>query len=180
MSSQSLSRKRVAPGSVNPQLGTTVPNFPPNTAPQLTNDQFLQWGQTPENAYQENNPYAAMGFPQTAAPTAAVPVAPQNLPATSAAAASNQLARRQPINQAAVSRNRAYEAPSVNNVDSDEGPENSQGWGESLEHLYQRAHAAKKDAQAKRKQIPPFVQKLSRYVVLLSSKAIYTYVVTDE
>lgn len=32
------------------------------------------------------------------------------------------------------------------------------------EELEQKAAIAKKDAQAKRKQIPPFVQKLSRYV----------------
>jgi heat shock transcription factor len=32
------------------------------------------------------------------------------------------------------------------------------------EELDQKAAVAKKDAQAKRKQIPPFVQKLSRYV----------------
>lgn len=33
---------------------------------------------------------------------------------------------------------------------------------DNLEHLEERALRAKREAQAKRKQIPPFVQKLSR------------------
>ena len=33
---------------------------------------------------------------------------------------------------------------------------------ENIEHLEERARSAKRDAQSKRKQIPPFVQKLSR------------------
>ena len=36
---------------------------------------------------------------------------------------------------------------------------------ESIDRLEERAAAAKRDAQSKRKQIPPFVQKLSRYVI---------------
>ena len=35
---------------------------------------------------------------------------------------------------------------------------------DSIERLEERAARAKREAQAKRKQIPPFVQKLSRYV----------------
>lgn len=37
-------------------------------------------------------------------------------------------------------------------------------WGDDVPELERRAQIAKKDAQAKRKQIPPFVQKLSRFV----------------
>lgn len=37
---------------------------------------------------------------------------------------------------------------------------------DSVERLEERAARAKREAQAKRKQIPPFVQKLSRYVDL--------------
>jgi heat shock transcription factor len=37
------------------------------------------------------------------------------------------------------------------------------GWINTDEQLEQRALIAKREAQAKRKQIPPFVQKLSRY-----------------
>lgn len=38
---------------------------------------------------------------------------------------------------------------------------------DSVERLEERATRAKREAQTKRKQIPPFVQKLSRYVVPL-------------
>jgi heat shock transcription factor, other eukaryote len=38
------------------------------------------------------------------------------------------------------------------------------GWGENPAELEQRALAAKTEAQAKRKQIPPFVQKVRRFV----------------
>lgn len=38
------------------------------------------------------------------------------------------------------------------------------GWPMQYDDLDQRAIIAKRDAQAKRKQIPPFIQKLSRYV----------------
>lgn len=40
---------------------------------------------------------------------------------------------------------------------------------ETEAELEQRALLAKKDAQAKRKQIPPFVQKLSRYDIRILS-----------
>jgi heat shock transcription factor len=35
-------------------------------------------------------------------------------------------------------------------------------WGDDLAELEARAQIAKREAQAKRKQIPPFVQKLNR------------------
>ena len=37
-----------------------------------------------------------------------------------------------------------------------------EAWSDDLEELERKAEIAKKDAQAKRKQIPPFIQKLSR------------------
>jgi heat shock transcription factor len=43
-------------------------------------------------------------------------------------------------------------------------PSNGMADEDSIEELEKRALAAKRDALAKRKQIPPFVQKLSRYV----------------
>ncbi|KAJ5366024.1 Heat shock factor (HSF)-type DNA-binding [Penicillium concentricum] len=81
-----------------------------------------------------------------------------------AATASNQLARRQ-ANQM-VSRNRGYEQPPASYVENggNNGNGESGAWGESLEELYRRALTAKRDSQAKRKQIPPFVQKLSSFL----------------
>lgn len=71
---------------------------------------------------------------------------------------SGQLVRRNPNQQLATAPRRGqwdgYPSPTQqweNMVDDDE-------------ELEQKAAIAKKDAQAKRKQIPPFVQKLSRYV----------------
>lgn len=158
MTSQSVSRKRPAPGTspvVHPPLGP-VSNFPPNPGSQLSNDQFLQWGQNPPatvvnpSSFPDAGSYAAA----TAFPSG------QDVPAA-ATATSNQLARRQPPTQL-VSRNRGYEQASTTFPDHNGGTGDSGGWGESLDHLYQRALVAKREAQAKRKQIPPFVQKLSR------------------
>lgn len=86
-------------------------------------------------------------------------------PATPAPPAANPLARRQAQNRL-VTRNRGYEqAPALYAENAPGGGGESAGaWGESLDELYQRALAAKREAQSKRKQIPPFVQKLSRYV----------------
>ncbi|KAJ5344592.1 Heat shock factor (HSF)-type DNA-binding [Penicillium brevicompactum] len=164
MSSQGITRKRPAPGTAPvalPQMGHGLPNFPTTANPgsQLSNDQFLQWGQNPpantvnastlsENSY---NP-AAFAPPQdTSAP---------------AATASNQLARRQANQNQMVSRNRGYEQPPASYVENGgpNGNGESGAWGESLEELYRRALAAKRDSQAKRKQIPPFVQKLSSFL----------------
>lgn len=159
MSPQGVNRKRPAPGTspvVHPQLGPI--NYPSNSGSQLSNDQFLQWGQNPASnvvnpSYPDANPYNAAAYSSN-----------QDTPA-STASASNQLARRQPSNQnqQLVSRNRGYEQ-SPTSVPESNNPGESGGWGESLDELYQRALVAKRDAQAKRKQIPPFVQKLSRYV----------------
>ena len=172
MSSQSVSRKRAAAGAINPQLGP-VPNIAaaPNSGSQLTNDQFLQWGQNPANAFPNaTNSYAGPVGVGATAPSLPPAAAAQNNAASSTPIlpASNQLARRQPINQASVSRNRGYELPSTNEAEAGHsGNQNAPGWGESLVRLYERAAVAKKDAQEKRKQIPPFVQKLSRFVYLL-------------
>jgi heat shock transcription factor len=75
------------------------------------------------------------------------------------ALASSQLVRRNP-NQQLVSRPQpSWQDPGGNTGQVGEGT-----WPpmDEEEDLEQRAQAAKKEAQAKRKQIPPFVQKLSR------------------
>lgn len=153
-----MTRKRPAPGTTpaaHPQMGA-VPNYA-NPGSQLSNDQFLQWGQNPvansinTSGLNDSSAYNQQGY-QTS----------QDL----TTAASNQLARRQQSNQQLVQRNRGYEqAPTVyQDHNPTVGPGESGAWAESLEELYQRAQVAKRESQAKRKQIPPFVQKLSRYV----------------
>lgn len=154
-----MTRKRPAPGTapgVRPQM-SAVPNYPsPNPGSQLSNDQFLQWGQNPPansvntSSYHDNSAYN-QGY-----------VDSNDISAT-AANNNNQLARRQQPNQL-VSRNRGYEQTPVPYSDPNTSGNTGESgaWGETLEQLYFRALAAKKEAQAKRKQIPPFVQKLSR------------------
>ncbi|KAK5797353.1 hypothetical protein VI817_003644 [Penicillium citrinum] len=158
MSSPGMTRKRPAPGTApaaHAQMGT-IPNYA-NPGSQLSNDQFLQWGQNPSaNAINTSSLNDSSAYTQQAYQ------APQDIPAVT----SNQLTRRQQPSQQLVSRNRGYEqAPTVYpDHNATVGPGESGAWGESLEELYQRAQVAKRDSQAKRKQIPPFVQKLSRYV----------------
>ncbi|OJZ86880.1 hypothetical protein ASPFODRAFT_60821 [Aspergillus luchuensis CBS 106.47] len=158
MSPQGITRKRPAPGTspiVHPQLGP-LSNYPQNPGNQLSNDQFLQWGQTSSNvsspSFPDSNPYSAAAY--TSSP---------DVPAANVtAAAPGQLARRQTPTQL-VNRGRGYEqTPPFS--DHSTGTGENGGWGESLEDLYKRAMVAKREAQAKRKQIPPFVQKLSSFL----------------
>jgi heat shock transcription factor len=72
---------------------------------------------------------------------------------------STQLVRRHP-NQQLVSRGNGWQE--MNNTTSQPGQGAWEAMEEGDEDLEQRALDAKKEAQAKRKQIPPFVQKLSR------------------
>ena len=164
MSPQGISRKRPAPGTspiAHPQLGA-LSNYPPNPnpGPQLSNDQFLQWGQNNAPGNIINQPPS---YPDAANYNPAAFASNQELQAPPAAAvAAGQLARRPTPNQL-ISRNRGYEqTPTTVTDNSGSGPGEA-GWGESLDELYRRASIAKRDAQAKRKQIPPFVQKLRRY-----------------
>jgi heat shock transcription factor len=125
----------------------------------------MQWNQAPDNsnfpdpsAFNLNDFGASAGVSQ-----------PQYDP--SIPALSTQLARR-PINRQLVQT--AQRPPFDNTADpwgqfGDEtmlDPQNVNGAMEendSIELLEERAAIAKREAQSKRKQIPPFVQKLSRY-----------------
>lgn len=150
-------RKRPAPGS------SPIPQMQQQqfTAPaQLTNDQFLRWSQTGDsanyaepynmNAFVANN---ASGFPsQQPVPTS-----------------STQLTRR-PLNRQMVSSVPRATFDNPNDPWSAFGDDNlldtpnSTGMEETdnIDLLEEKAVIAKREAQAKRKQIPPFVQKLSR------------------
>ena len=144
--SQGLSRKRAAPGAAPAgyqQVQQPANPYHPPSMNQLSDDQFLQFSQSTQapNAYQEANSYA-MGN--------------NNYPPTNQQP-SNQLSRR-PMNQV-VARPR-YESPTTQ-----AWPDNQNGdsvWADDIQELEQKAQVAKRDAQAKRKQIPPFVQKLNR------------------
>ncbi|WEW56253.1 Heat shock transcription factor [Emydomyces testavorans] len=155
MTSQNPSRKRPAPDAIPISHQQMSPSHTfPIPDPQLSNDQFLQWGQAgPPVANPPGNvnidPYQALAHPGD--------VGDHQI--------SNQLARR-PGTQL-VSTSRKNDPNFISLIDqcpTKVGDEIDPTTGETEEQLERRALAAKKDAQAKRKQIPPFVQKLSSFL----------------
>lgn len=158
-------RKRPAPGSSPAAQGPPMQQA--FAAPsQLSNADFLRWSQ----AGGENPNFGdAAAFNMNKFNGSAGMSQPQYDSATPAP--STQLARR-PVNRQLVqtAQRATYDN---NNLDpwgqfGDESmmdPQNPNGAMEesdSIERLEERAAVAKRDAQSKRKQIPPFVQKLSR------------------
>lgn len=157
MSSQGFSRKRPAPGSdpvsYPSQMQNPAPAFNDAQGQTLSNDQFLQWGQTgqpaPGPSFNDNS-YAmnANAYPQSN---------PQSVPPPS-----NQLTRR-PMAQL-TSRMVPPNQDDNTWVDTSNGGGNptDAAWADDIAELEAKAQVAKREAQAKRKQIPPFVQKLNR------------------
>jgi heat shock transcription factor, other eukaryote len=153
MASQGLSKKRPAPGTSPAPYQNSYQPQPEVTSyagldPHASNDQFLQFGYQPpaENAqasYSENSL--------------------QNQPSHSneARASSNQLARR-PANQMIPRDRGRADSSDPQWTEQADGPRPEGAWGDNLDTLRQRAQVAKREAQSKRKQIPPFVQKLAR------------------
>lgn len=152
-------RKRPAPG-VSPTLHSQQMPQQYNNPPALTNEQFLKWGQTGENAGFAD-PYNMNAF--TANSVSASPYQ-QGVTGTS-----TQLTRR-PLNRQMVS---TLPRTTFDNAGNPWGPfgdenildpqnPNIMEETDNIELLEEKAVIAKRDAQSKRKQIPPFVQKLSR------------------
>lgn len=79
------------------------------------------------------------------------------IPSVGTDMASGQLVRRNPNHQLAPRGRNTWDG--FNNEKQGEWP----SVGGEDEELEQKALMARRDAQSKRKQIPPFVQKLSRY-----------------
>ena len=145
-----MSRKRPAPGTAPNQFPKEMTQYANGydhqIGPQLSDDQFLQIGQTaPGSDSYEDDP-SSYGVTSTYG-------GPQ-------AQTSTQLTRR-PVNTLAT---RGSQGPSgwVDGVQNQNLAPNHGAWGDDIEELKQKAQIAKKEAQAKRKQIPPFVQKLNR------------------
>ncbi|KAI1655717.1 hypothetical protein F4813DRAFT_397907 [Daldinia decipiens] len=145
-------RKRPAPGS--------IPIQHPMATPYSTPDQLLRWNGNNAGTFVDNtsngvNSYGVMP-----------PSAPSQYPQ---ATPSNALARRG-MNNALVATNRAF-TPQQNDTwpGFDENLIASQPNGtvdehDNIELLEEKAQRAKREAQAKRKQIPPFVQKLNSFL----------------
>jgi heat shock transcription factor, other eukaryote len=182
--SQRNPRKRPAPGS-SPMTQQTTPlaqqgyNPIQQSSPQLTDDQFLNWGNTNTLGNLNGAPvadpnfnpalYGTLGNGITGLPGSSLRNNIQP-PAAPSPPNTGQLTRR-PNNQHLVSRGPRPNFSASNEwpVDFDTdgtGMELQAGpagaWLSSEQELEQRALVAKRDAQAKRKQIPPFVQKLNR------------------
>lgn len=151
MASQGISRKRPAPGTSPPtyqqQMQSAVNGY--GGAPQLSDEQFLQLG------------YSAQQ------PEAFDDASTQEIPANnfvgSGVQPSNQMTRMpaKPI----ANRGRTYnDTNGLQWVDSSGGnaQQMDSAWSDDIDELERKAQEAKKKAQDKRKQIPPFVQKLSR------------------
>ena len=140
-SQQARTRKRPAPGA-SPLSQTQSPSSPafpqdqnlPLPAQQPTNHPYL-------NPYdsQTVNDYSLQALPQ--------------------AQPNNQVARRTPNQPIVPIHNTSNGQWPVSERAGQELGQN--GWAQ-YDDLDQRALAAKKDAESKRKQIPPFIQKLSR------------------
>ncbi|KAK2735032.1 stress-responsive transcription factor hsf1 [Myotisia sp. PD_48] len=145
MSSQGLSRKRPAPGTSNT---ISHPQRQPLDNLTMSNDQFLQkWGQ---------NPSTNVNQPAVNTNIISAPDRPD---------ASNQLTRR--IGNQLISRGNPAAQSLLPLIDQSVArpPEpGSEDVGETDAEMMERALAVKKEAQAKRKQIPPFIQKLSSFL----------------
>lgn len=153
MAAQNPSRKRAAPGADPvsypqqlPQSNGTYGNG--NTLGQMSDDQFFGWEQTnpAQNVYQDPSMFDPLS----------VPLAYPNNNATP----SNQIARR-PMNQIATRLNTNGGQWMPEPTSAKPGPE-TPTWEDDIDDLEEKAQIAKKDAQTKRKAIPPFVLKLRR------------------
>lgn len=156
---QNMSRKRPAPGA-SPvgygQQNQQMQNAYVQPAP-LTDDQFFNWGANSDPATYQAQPM--YGMHQSQYPPQAAS-APSNQ--------ANQLARR-PINQAVTRQPQAngqwtteQSASAVNQQQQQQQQETSTAWSDDINDLVAKAQVAKREAQSKRKQIPPFVLKLHR------------------
>lgn len=153
------SRKRPAPGS-SPLIQQQQPNSPTNintSALQMSSDQNIQWHQPDLTSATTSYPDPSRTFGSNMYNAST----PQD---GSPHTASNQVARRA-ANHHLVSRG-TYNSGGDESwpLLSDDTLQQSQDptWLNPTDNQEQKAHVAKRDAQSKRKQIPPFVQKLSR------------------
>ena len=151
------SRKRPAPGSSPALPAQQMQSY--NAPNQMSNADLLRWSQANDNtSYPDMSGYNmnAYGAPLSQAQY------DQSVPAPS-----TQLTRR-PINTRLIPQRSTFDNSDPwgqFGEDSILDPQQINGGMEehdNIELLEERAAVAKRDAQSKRKQIPPFVQKLSR------------------
>ena len=148
--SQAGSRKRPAPGALPISQQLQQASLEPNlVSSQLGTDPYLQWNQAPSIPPAPSYPDPSGNY---------IYANPQQQ------ASSNQLTRR------SMGQNVVQRAPYANGnpepwsplVESFPQQHNEGAHQDDGDSLDQKAAAAQRGAQARRKQIPPFVQKLSR------------------
>ncbi|KAL8669173.1 MAG: hypothetical protein Q9168_006226 [Polycauliona sp. 1 TL-2023] len=151
---QTGSRKRPAPGTSPEQPQSQIDTQ--SMLSQMGLDTYPQWNSTDQQA-----------STQTSYATSATSAQPQITLAPQQQTTSNQLARRPPDqgNTGRTTHNNGSNTelwPSL----ADNGVQRSDkaDWPNSGDELDQKALLAKMDAQMKRKQIPPFIQKLSSFL----------------
>jgi heat shock transcription factor, other eukaryote len=153
MTSQGISRKRPAPGTspapfqtsyTQPQSG--MGNYG-GLDPQVSNDQFLQFGYQPQL--------------DTTQPSYESPAPQQQSHSSDVGHGSGELARRPASQMIPRDRGRG-DSSDIQWTGQVDGQRLEGAWGDDLDDLKKRAQGAKREAQSKRKQIPPFVQKLAR------------------
>lgn len=156
-----VTRKRPAPGA-SPIGNIQMPAQPFPTQQQVGNADYM-WNQAPA----ENRIYPEVNYNNLAG-YGAMPNSQQpNFTNPSLQTPSTQLARR-PHNQLIQAGQRtSFHNPNEWAMSGDIGFESNVQDGslaenDSIDRLEERAAQAKRDAQSKRKQIPPFVQKLNR------------------
>ncbi|KAI0392701.1 hypothetical protein F5Y17DRAFT_344471 [Xylariaceae sp. FL0594] len=158
----SNTRKRPAPGSIPIQQQQQPMSQPYNSSEQMMSWSGNNAGNFADNVPAPVNPYAMLS-----------PNQPQF--SQGASTPSTVLARR-PGNSSLITSNRTF-SPQPSDAwpaFGDDGllsnpPNASLDEHDNIELLEEKAQRAKREAQAKRKQIPPFVQKLNRCVLLWSS-----------
>jgi heat shock transcription factor len=155
------SRKRAAPGaSPTPQQQQMTQTYP-SASTQMSNTDF-RW---PQGSNNTDN----MVFPDTYNLPTYSNAPQQQYGNQQQASSSTQLARR-PMNQHLMQTQR-YDDPNAWGQYGDEqldvvaAGNGGVAENDNIELLEERAAVAKRESQSKRKQIPPFVQKLSRYVL---------------
>ena len=153
------SRKRPAPGS-SPLIQQQYPNSPTNintSALQMPADQNLQW-------HQPDLSSAPSGYPEPPRAFGSNMYDGSNQQAGSPHMASNQVARRAGNHHLISRGNYGGGGDDSWPLLSDDTLQQSQDptWLNPTDAQEQKAQVARRDAQSKRKQIPPFVQKLSR------------------
>ena len=150
------SRKRPAPGASPIVQNEMQPSLGYSTNPaQVISDQYLKWEPNTPNSGAPAYPDPSGSFSPNIYNTM-----PSHGPVRET---SVQLARR-PVGQQVMSRG-PYDSAGENwseMIDTPPQQPVEDGWNNDDDNLAQKAQVAKKEAQLKRKSIPPFVQKLSR------------------